>query len=513
MAAIPKKDLQFLEDLSQLTFCNPFLPERVELEQRILGKSNRKVPAVWNFSVGEDAENWANTLAISEMIGPVAESLLKQLESGVDFDDHEIQMYEDLVLYLLYDKYRPRLKGLMVEFAAGGCHQKCEDAWREFLVDLERFRQPALKRFQLLNQAEHLWACYFQILRAFHHVFYCIVGSSVAAARLRASIWQSLLTHNLRRYVHSLHKCMHDIPTLITGPSGSGKELVARAISLSQYIPFDSKKGEFVADYASAVFAVNLAALSPTLIESELFGHRKGSFTGATEDRKGMFEACEKTGTVFLDEIGELDESIQVKLLRVLQNRTFQRLGDLTERKFSGKLIAATNRDFAKELNEGNFRTDLYYRLCADMIQTPSLEQQLSDNYDDLKILVVHLADQLSCLDGAQIGNEACEWIEANLGRHYSWPGNVRELEQCLRNFMIRGVYCPVNQSTANTRQQIVNSMLSGEFTAEQLLEKYCTMIYSQTGSYEEAARRLEIDRRTVKRKVNEQLLEELRRG
>ena len=262
---IPEKQLQMLESLSRLTFCNPFLPERVDLEQQVLGKANRKFPTVWNYSIEDDDEEvWASTNAISKLIQPVAESLLAQLESGAEFSDHEISLYEDLILYLLYDKYRSRLKQLMVEFSNNGDHQSCKETWNEFYTELARYRKPAEGRFTLLNQEEHLWACYFQILRAFYHVFYCLVGSSVAAWRLRASIWESLLTHNLRRYVHSLHHCMHDIPTLITGPSGSGKELVARAISRSQYVPFDAGSGKFVNDYAQSVLAVNLAALSPT---------------------------------------------------------------------------------------------------------------------------------------------------------------------------------------------------------------------------------------------------------
>ena len=111
-------------------------------------------------------------------------------------------------------------------------------------------------------------------------------------------------------------------------------------------------------------------ALPATLVESELFGHRRGAFTGAVQDRAGWLEACPAHGTVFLDEIGELEPALQVKLLRVLQERTFHRIGDTRERRFSGKLIAATNRDLAAEIQAGRFREDLYYRLCADVIES-----------------------------------------------------------------------------------------------------------------------------------------------
>src|SRR5262249_2233744 len=164
---------------------------------------------------------------------------------------------------------------------------------------------------------------------------------------------------------------------LITGPSGSGKELVAQAIGLARYIPFDAERQAFVENFAGSFYALNPSALSPTLIESELFGHRRGAFTGAVQDRAGWREGGRRLGTVFLDEIGELEPALQVKLLRVLQTRTFQRLGDTRDRRFHGKIIAATNRELATEMAAGRFRKDLYYRLCSDIVVTPALQEHL----------------------------------------------------------------------------------------------------------------------------------------
>ena len=212
----------------------------------------------------------------------------------------------------------------------------------------------------------------FQIRRAFDLIFRHIVGASRPAADLRAAVWQSIFTHDMRRYRRSLYRRMHDVTTLITGPSGTGKELVARAIGLSRYIPFDPDREAFVGTIAGSFHALNLSALSPTLIESELFGHRKGAFTGALEDRVGWLESCPPHGTVLLDEIGEVDAAIQVKLLRVLQTREFQRIGETTPRAFRGKLIAATNRDLETAMHAGRFREDLLmnFRLCMVLIGT-----------------------------------------------------------------------------------------------------------------------------------------------
>jgi len=155
---------------------------------------------------------------------------------------------------------------------------------------------------------------------------------------------------------------------------------------------------------------------------------------------KGWFETCPALGAVFLDEIGEVDPAIQVKLLRVLQTRTFQRLGDTADRRFSGKLIAATNRDLRQALAAGRFREDFYYRLCADLLVTPTLAERLQDTPGELRTLL-HAIGRRVAGDGEadDIAAEAEAWIDEHLGRDYAWPGNVRELEQCVRNLVIRG--------------------------------------------------------------------------
>ena len=198
----------------------------------------------------------------------------------------------------------------------------------------------------------------------------------------------------------------------------------------------------------------------PTLIESELFGHIKGAFSGAL-DRKGWLEQCSgPDDTVFLDEIGELDEAIQVKLLRVLQERCFVRVGETTDRprEFHGKIIAATNRDLAAAMRAGRFRDDFYHRLCDDHIVTPSLAEQLADRPQDLaqmvRFLVSRILGELAPgpdghtdaetrdRDADALTGAAVDWVEKNL-KDYPWPGNFRELSRCVRNVMIRGSYRP----------------------------------------------------------------------
>jgi len=315
----------------------------------------------------------------------------------------------------------------------------------------------------------------------------------------------------------TLYSRMGDFTTLISGASGTGKELVARAIGLSRFIPFDPDKQRFADDLADSFHALNLSALSSTLIESELFGHRRGAFTGAVSDRAGWFEVCRPLGAVFLDEIGELDVSIQVKLLRVLQTRAFQRLGESTDRTFDGKLIVATNQDLLAKIADGSFREDFYYRICSDIITTPSLREQLDDSPEDLGNLVLHLTQRIAGENAQELAADIERWIIKNLGADYAWPGNVRELEQCVRNLIIRRDYQPrspaKNALAADARERLAAEFLAGSLTADELLSRYCTLIYSRTGSYEEAARRTHLDRRTVKSKIDAELLAWLLQG
>jgi transcriptional regulator with GAF, ATPase, and Fis domain len=296
---------------------------------------------------------------------------------------------------------------------------------------------------------------------------------------------------------------MADFTTLIIGPTGSGKELVARAIGLSRYIPFDPKSRTFTEDFSQTFFPINLSALPSTLIESELFGHRRGAFTGALEDRKGRLEACPPEGTVFLDEIGELDPLIQVKLLRVLQARTFQPLGSTRTFDFKGKIVAATHRDVHQAMETGEFRKDFYYRLCSDLITTPSLHQQIKEAPEVLWDLVGYLSQREAGPEGEAVAVEVQNWIGDHLGLDYPWPGNIRELEQCVRSVMLRREYHPAGAPVAGLDDRQLADFREGALSLDELCGLYCAHVYTEAGSYLETARRLKIDRRTVKKYVD----------
>ena len=200
---------------------------------------------------------------------------------------------------------------------------------------------------------------------------------------------------------------------LITGESGTGKELVARAIHSTS-------------DRAAAPFvSINCGAFTETLLESELFGYMKGSFTGANANRKGLFEAAEG-GTIFLDEIGETTPAMQVKLLRVLQERSIRRVGGLEEIPVDVRVVAATNRDLSQMVEDGTFRNDLYYRISVIPLEMPPLRARRTDIPD----LVRHFLEKYSAAANRptlELAEEAMPYLES-----YDWPGNVRELENTI---------------------------------------------------------------------------------
>lgn len=220
--------------------------------------------------------------------------------------------------------------------------------------------------------------------------------------------------------VYSLLQDLSDLETtvLITGPSGTGKELVARALHYSGQRAFKP----FV--------TVNCSALTESLLESELFGHVKGAFTGAINDRQGRFQAADR-GTILLDEIGEITPLIQLKLLRVLQEKVFERVGDSTPLKVDVRIVASTNKDLKEKVEKGEFREDLYYRLKVVEVALPPLRERL----DDLPLLIEHFCDVFNKRFGKQIDGVSNEVLNKFIV--YPWPGNIRELEHAIEHAFV----------------------------------------------------------------------------
>jgi transcriptional regulator with AAA-type ATPase domain len=481
MAFLETSERTFLKSVSQFAYCNPFLPEHSVFEKEILGPDYLEGEPVWSQQVKDPQKPRENVWLIFKKLEPFVQELRRRLLVSATTRADDLILYEDAVLHVLYQRYYPKF------YKAKGRFLHEYAFYNEFLVDWNFFFKINGIEFPSKHRPGFTFSIFRQIQRAFEQIFFDIIGASLPAARLRGAIWQSIFTHDMRRYRRILFNKMGDFPTLILGPSGTGKELAARAIAQCQWSPFRERDLSF--DDAETFYPINISALSPTLVESELFGHRQGAFTGATVTRKGWLESCPELGAVFLDELGDLDQSIQVKLLRVIETRTFHPVGDTATVAFQGKLIAATNRD----LQAGGFRQDLYYRLCSDQIATPSLAEQLEDSPEILGDLVLYMARRVIGDEAEELARDVMEWIEKNLVDRYAWPGNYRELDQCVKNVLIRRDYKPPKSNVSES---------AGSLTADELVSRYATIVYQQTGSYEETARRIGLDRRTVKAKV-----------
>ena len=287
---------------------------------------------------------------------------------------------------------------------------------------------------------------------------------------------------------------------LITGESGVGKELVADAIhNLSE-----RRSGPFIKTHC--------AALSETLLESELFGHEKGSFTGAIAQKKGRFELA-NGGTIFLDEIGEINPSVQVKLLRVLQDKTFERVGGEKSLEVDVRVITATNRDLKKEIAAGRFREDLYYRLNIVNIHIPPLRERK----DDIPLLTATFLTEL-----AEENHKAIEGIDSKARialSNYSWPGNVRELRNCIESAVVlsKGTIVTLDDLPPAVRSADDGQMIKLEIgiTMDQAEREIIrqTLIHFK-GNKSRSAEVLGIGRKTLHRKLHDyDLIEEFGGG
>ena len=274
---------------------------------------------------------------------------------------------------------------------------------------------------------------------------------------------------------------------LVTGESGTGKEVVARAIHA-------------LSDRAHALFvAVNCAALPETLLESELFGHEAGAFTGAAQRHIGRFEQA-SGGTLFLDEIGDLPMAVQVKLLRALQERTIERLGSNTPIAVDVRLIAATHRDLAAAIREGNFREDLYYRLNVVALHLPPLRQRRPD----IPALVDHLLERINRDNDTAVTGVSREALENFL--KYPWPGNVRELANVLERAVVltRGQMIHLADLPAAVRAPSERVPTGNGSLVDSERATIVAALEAAHGNRSSAADRLGIHRNTLRRKIRD---------
>jgi hypothetical protein len=232
MAILNTEDHRFLETVVKVSYANPFLAERIKYERQALGTEFDESQANWNL-LGDDPETQQNnTRKIAERAYSIVAGIQQHLKKGATAGRKELQLYGDTVLFLLYYYYAQRFKESIVNPQKDQTYEYYKEFahyWRHF------FKHPA-QNLPSPKETAHIFACFFQVRRAFYYIFRAIIGRSAVAANLRAMVWDSIFTHDMRRYRRDFYQRMGDFSTLIIGPTGSGKELVARAIGLSRYI-------------------------------------------------------------------------------------------------------------------------------------------------------------------------------------------------------------------------------------------------------------------------------------
>ena len=353
--------------------------------------------------------------------------------------------------------------------------------------------------------ARRYFAFGFQLRRGFYFIKHSLVGNSASMKSLRLNLWNNIFTHNLDFYNRYLWNKMEDFSTLLLGETGTGKGTAALSIGRSGFIPLDKRKKAFEESFTRSFVSLNLSQFPESLIESALFGHKKGAFTGAIENYQGVFDQCSPYGSILLDEIGEVSKPIQIKLLAVLQERVFSPVGSQEKNRFEGRVITATNRPLEKLRGKGSFRDDFYYRLCSDMIIVPPLRQRILEDPSELDILLDFTIKRLIGRESPELVLILRDSIDTQLGKDYPWPGNVRELEQCVRRIFLKGTYAgEISFQDEDLEKKLTSGIAQGNIDSYRLASGYCYLLYQRHQTFEEVARRTGLDRRTVKKYIQE---------
>ena len=477
-------DREFLRSVAEIAFANPFSSERME-------KIATLVPGWTLKELTRNRRLLAET--VTSRLQPYASDGVASLRQ---FAVPDRQLIEPALLYEVYIGVMPQFNRLIEE--------QVERRGPPIRVS---FADQALQQLVLRGlsdeQASRYFAFFFQLRRAFFFLERLLVGDSPSMQRLRCVLWNNVFTHNMRNYEHALWNRMEDFSTLLLGETGTGKGSAAAAIGRSGFIPYLVENRSFSVNFAESFISINLSQFPESLIESELFGHRKGAFTGAIGHHEGLFELCNPHGALFLDEIGEVGVPVQIKLLQVLQDRVFSPLGSHDKKRFAGRVIAATNRSLDEIRTAGRFRNDFFYRLCSDIITVPSLRQRIEEWPAELERLVSLLVERTTGETDQNLADQVIETLRNDLPQDYKWPGNVRELEQAVRRIILTGSYKgDYQKSVATSEDKFLELVRAGSMTTDELVGRYCAMLHKRNPNYSDVANRAGLDRRTVRKHV-----------
>ena len=481
-ARLQPVEREFFAALDDVVYGNPFSDERAQLIQRL-------VPGATAAQLVRDQD------ALRRLVEPRLSSYATPADLE-RLDESDRKLLLSAFLYVCYHHHVSALDELIARQAAG--KDGAPDRIARSVVD--ELGQRGIDE----AEATRYFAFFYQMRRGYLFILR-LTGGCDSMRQLRRSLWNNVFTHDMRTYHDSLSSRLEDFSTLLLGETGTGKGEAAAAIARSEFIPYLPAKRAFAASFTDSFISINLSQFPETLIESELFGHRKGSFTGAIDNHTGVFERCSPHGALFLDEIGEASAPVQIKLLRVLQDRTFTPLGSHEAKRFAGRVIAATNLSWAELRTEGRFRDDFYYRLCSDVIQVPSLRQRIAEMAGELEDLVRLLLTRITNDSRDGLVSMVMEALHRDLPRDYAWRGNVRELEQAVRRILLTGRYTGDQSSAAPAGKEGLPELVqAGRLNATELLGRYCAMLYGQLGTYADVAARTGLDRRTARKYITD---------
>lgn len=487
-ATLTPADREFFALVAETAFCNPFSERRPQLDAQIVGH------VVAPYSEAHLAEL---TQIVSQRIAKLEAAGMADVRR---FPASERELMQTVFLFEIFHLFYQEFDQLIVDqVSAGATSLPVKFA----STALNRMRQRGIGA----DEAARFFGMFYQLRRAYHFIVRGLIGQSACMQEFRRRLWNNVFTQNVQWFERHFWNRMEDFSTLLLGETGTGKGAAAAAIGRSGYIPFDVKQNRFRESFMQSFTSLNLSQFPETLIESELFGHRKGAFTGAIEAHQGVFARCSPHGAIFLDEIGDVGGPLQIKLLQVLQERTFRPVGSHESVRFQGRVIAATNRDIDRLRSRGSFRDDFYYRLSSDVIHVPPLRQRLQEAPDELRQLLEHT---VAIMVGDR-SEELIEMITAALlkspGPDYTWPGNVRELEQAVRRILLTGSYKgSVTPKSKDLVERLITGIETESLDADALLAGYCAVLYESTESYEAVARQTNLDRRTAKKYVQQGL-------
>ena len=343
-AKLSASDREFFAVVSETAFCNPFSEERALLDAKIVG---HVVEPFSEQHLGEMTEIISARIRKLEALG---------LADVRRYSASDRAVLQTAFLFEIYHQFYGDFDKLILDQVKLGA----QSAPVKFAGDtLARMRRHGIDAVESVR----FFSIFYQLRRAFHFIVRGLIGPSPCMREFRRQLWNDVFTQDVRLYERYLWNRMEDFSTLLLGETGTGKGAAAAAIGRSGYIPFDEKQGRFTESFMRGFTALNLSQFPETLIESELFGHRKGAFTGAVVAHEGVLARCSRHGSIFLDEIGEVSVPVQIKLLQVLQERTFCPVGSHEPLQFRGRVIAATNRPLDTLRGRGLFRDDFFYRL------------------------------------------------------------------------------------------------------------------------------------------------------